>query len=355
MDAKDSSLTSSFDVTVTVTPIDEPPVITGRTTFNDWQENDDSMIETYTALDPEDDTPITWSLVGADRSNFTITNGVLAFASTPDYERPTDSGGDNHYNVTVQATDSNNKRGEQDIDVIVENVDEPPVVEGPDTDDFPENASTSRQVGRYTATDPERATVTLSLTSGDTSAFTLASNGVLTFNSSPDFEDKSSYQVTVRAVAGSHTVDKPVTVNIENLEETGTVSLSTIQPQAGTSLEATLSDDDNERNLIWQWYRTSSRGSTGTAIDGETSDSYEPIDPATWVATCGPSLPTTTATATTRPQLCRQRQPGAGGASCSAAARCSRTATTNAASARTRGQAATWARRSRPPTATTTG
>ena len=101
----------------------------------------------------------------------------------------------------------------------------------------------------------------------------------MTFNSSPDFEDKSSYDVTVRAVAGSHTIDKPVTVNIENLEETGTVSLSTIQPQAGTSLEATLSDDDNERNLIWQWYRTSSRGSTGTAIDGETSDSYEPIDP----------------------------------------------------------------------------
>ena len=200
----------------------------------------------------------------------------MAFATTPDHERPADSGGNDHYEVTVRATDSNNKRGEQDIDVIVENVDEPPVVEGPDTDDFPENAS--RQVGRYTATDPEEATVNLSLIGTDSGDFTLASNGVLTFNSSPDFEDKSSYDFTVRAVAGSHTIDKPVTVNIENLEETGTVSLSTIQPQAGTSLKATLSDDDNERKLIWQWYRTSSRGSTSTAIDGETSDSYEPID-----------------------------------------------------------------------------
>ena len=35
-------------------------------------------------------------------------------------------------------------------------MDEPPVLEGPDTvDDFPENSSTSRQVGRYTASDPE--------------------------------------------------------------------------------------------------------------------------------------------------------------------------------------------------------
>ena len=160
VDAKDSSLTSSFEVTVIVTPVDEPPVITGRTTFNNWQENEDGTIETYTATDPEGDTNITWNLVGTDRGDFTITNGVLAFASAPDHERPADSGGNNHYEVTVRATDSNNKRGEQHIDVIVKNVDEPPVMTGPDTiNDFPENASTSRQVGRYTATDPEEATV----------------------------------------------------------------------------------------------------------------------------------------------------------------------------------------------------
>ena len=207
---------SSFLVTVTVTAVDEPPVITGPTTFDNWQENDDSTIETYTATDPENNTPITWSLGGTDRGDFTITNGELKFASTPDHERPADSGGNNHYEVTVQATDSNNKRGEQRVDVIVKNVDEPPVLEGPDTvGEFPESASTSRQVGRYTASDPEGATVTLSLTGADSDDFTIASNGVLTFNESPDFEDKSSYNVTVRAVAGSHTVDMPVTVKIQ--------------------------------------------------------------------------------------------------------------------------------------------
>ena len=180
--AGDGSLSSSFDVTVTVTPVDEPPVITGDTLFDNRQENDASTIETYTATDPEGDTDINWSLGGPDRGDFTITGGVLEFVNSPDYERPADSGGNNHYDVTIYATDSNNKRGELVVDIIVKNVDEEPVLEGSDTvDDFPENSSTSRQVGRYTATDPELATVTLLLTGTDSDDFTLASNGVLTF------------------------------------------------------------------------------------------------------------------------------------------------------------------------------
>ena len=203
----------------------------------------------------------------------------MKFTSTPDYEHPADSGRDNHYDVTVVATDSNNKRGEQHVDVIVKNVDEPPECwTGTDTiDDFPENASTSRQVARYTASDPEGATVTLSLTGADSDDFTIASNGVLTFNESPDFEDKSTYNVTVRAVAGSHTVDKPVTVNIQNLEEPGTVTLSAVQPQEATLLSAELEDDDRPSGITWQWYRTSSRGSPGTAITNATSRSYTPV------------------------------------------------------------------------------
>ena len=277
VDAKDASFTSSFDVTVTVTPVDEPPVITGATTFANWQENNASAIHTYTAIDPEGNTPITWSLGGTDRGDFTITGGVLEFAAAPDFERPADSGGNNHYETTVQATDSNNKRSEVHVDVIVQNVDEPPVLTGPDTvNDFPENSALTRQVGRYTATDPEQATVTLTLTGADSDEFTLAGNGVVTFKASPDYEDDASYAFTVRAVVGSHTIDKPVTVSIQNLEETGTVTLSSVQPQVDTGLTATLEDDDVPTGTTWQWYRTSSRGSSGSTIAGATSASYTP-------------------------------------------------------------------------------
>ena len=278
----DGGKTASFDVTVTVTPVDEPPAITGETTIHDYDENGTGDVATYTAADPEGDTNITWTLGGTDRGDFSITGGVLRFAVAPDYERPADSGGNNHYEVIVEATDSNNNQGTRHVDLIVKNVDEPPELTGPDTiDNLPENSATSQQVGRYTASDPEGATAALSLSSGGTD-FTLASNGVLTFKESPDYETQSSYTVTVRARVGSgisntvNTVDKSVTVNIQNLEEPGTVALSSVQPQAGTTLTATLDDDDGPTGTTWQWYRTSSRGSTGTAITNGDSRFYTP-------------------------------------------------------------------------------
>ena len=281
-DDTDMTIDDTITVTVTVTNVNEPPVITGVSTIDEYNENGTGDVATYTAVDPEGDRSIIWSLGGPDRGEFDITGGVLTFKVVPDYERPEDSGGNNHYDVTVQATDSNNNRGELHVDVIVRNVDEPPIITGPDTvDDFPENASTSRQVARYTASDPERATVTLSLTGTDSDDFTLASNGVLTFNTSPDYEDQSSYSVTVRAEAGIHTGNsatrKRVTVNLQNVEERGTVTLSAVQPQERTGLTATLDDDDDPTGITWQWYRTSSRGSTGTAITSATFRFYTPV------------------------------------------------------------------------------
>ena len=83
--------------------------------------------------------------------------------------------------------------------------------------------------------------------------------------------------MTVRAVAGLHTVDKAVTVNIRNVEERGEVTLSTVQPQEGTQLSAELVDDDGPSGITWQWYRTSSPGSTGAAIANADSDTYMPV------------------------------------------------------------------------------
>ena len=278
--ARDDALNSAVvEVTVTVEDVDEPPLITGITTIVDYDENGSGDVAAYTAIDPEGDSNITWSLAGPDRADFDITGGVLTFRNVPDYERAADSGGNNHYEVTVQATDSNNKRGELHVDVMVTDVGEPPELTGPDAvDDYPENSAASRQVGRYTASDPEGATVTLSLTGTDSDDFTLAGNGVLAFNESPDYEEQRSYSVTVRAEAGAHTVDRVVTVNIQNVEEPGTVTFSTAQSQERTELTATLDDNDGPTGSTWQWHRTSSRSSTGTAITNANARFYTPDD-----------------------------------------------------------------------------
>ena len=80
-------------------------------------------------------------------------------------------------------------------------------------------------------------------------------NGVLRFKSPPDFEipqggsgnDSVIYAVTVQASDGgaaATTAMEPVTIEITNVEEPGTITLSTLQPQVGVAITATLTDPD---------------------------------------------------------------------------------------------------------------
>ena len=183
---------ASFDVAVTVTPVDEPPVVTGTTTFSNWQENDDSTIHTYDADEPEGDTDITWTLGGSDRGDFTIANGQCCrFANTPNFERPADSGGNNVYNVH-RARHRRCKlppRLERfDVTVTVRDLNEEPTITGDDTLSYPENTATTRVLDRYTATDPERSPLTWSVGGTDADAFRIDSSGNLYFDGTPDHE-----------------------------------------------------------------------------------------------------------------------------------------------------------------------
>ena len=283
----DTAVDDTISVTVTVDDVDEPADISftasGGVTENNnaliVDENHNGPLATFSASDPENKPGLTytWSPGGGDRGSFTITEaGVLSFSNIPDYERPGDSGGNNVYNTGVDVRDSDNKLGFILFTVAVRPVNEPPAITGDDSPTFNENANITNRLARYTATDPEGDTVTLSLAAGGAD-FSLASNGVLTFKASPDFEEQSTYSATVRAVAGSHTVNKVVTVNIQNVEEPGTITLSTVQPQEGTLLTATLEDDDGPTGTTWQWYRTSSRGSTGAVITNANSRFYTPV------------------------------------------------------------------------------
>ena len=64
--------------------------------------------------------------------DFAITDaGVLSFAAIPDYEDPADSGGNNVYNVTVKALDSDGEiGGPLPVTVTVRDVNEVPAITG---------------------------------------------------------------------------------------------------------------------------------------------------------------------------------------------------------------------------------
>ena len=95
-------------------------------------ETEPRVIATYEATAAEGVT-VGWSLAGPDQDAFVVRDGVLTFASGPDYEAPTDAGhatdedGNNVYHVTVQAM-----AGEQTatlvVQVAVTNVDDPGMV-----------------------------------------------------------------------------------------------------------------------------------------------------------------------------------------------------------------------------------
>ena len=107
-------------------------------------------------------------------------------------------------------------------------------------------------VATYTATDPEGESIVWSLAAGgDMEDFSIE-NGVLRFKSSPDFEDpddtgtNNMYEVTVQASDGGDdtTAMEELTIEVTNVEEPGTVMLSTLQPQVGVAITATLTDPD---------------------------------------------------------------------------------------------------------------
>ena len=71
-------------------------------------------------LNDQDASSVGWSVSGADAGDFEISSdGALSFKSSPNYESPADTGGDNTYNVTVSRSG-----GSLDVVVTVTNVDE---------------------------------------------------------------------------------------------------------------------------------------------------------------------------------------------------------------------------------------
>ena len=132
--AKDpSGLMDMIRVTIMVTNVDEDPEITAGevTKVHEEKTAQDTAVSTYVATDPEGD-PIEWTLSGYDADDFSIsTDGVLTFEASPDYEKPTDTGRNNVYNVynvTVEAADSEGNTASREVTITVTNVEEPGTV-----------------------------------------------------------------------------------------------------------------------------------------------------------------------------------------------------------------------------------
>ena len=227
----------------------------------------------------DEDMVLTYSLGGPDAASFGIirTSGQLQTKAELDKETK------DTYTVTVTAADSLSESSTITVTIKVTNVDEMPDLEGEEPEEYAEIGTGA--VATFTAEDPEGESIVWSLDGDDMDEFTIE-NGVLRFKSSPDFEDpddggtNNMYEVTVQASDGGvdTTATEEVTIEVTNVEEPGTVTLSTLQPQVDREITATLDDPDNEiaDTITWQWYRGSSPITGANEGENTTTSTYNP-------------------------------------------------------------------------------
>ena len=238
-------LTYDETFTINVTDVNEAaPRITsnggGATALINIAENA-TAVTRVTASDADTRQPLAYSIVGgADAAKFTINSstGALSFVSAPNYEAPTDSGGNNVYDVTVQVSDGSGGVDSQAISVTVTAVNERPTDLSLSANTVAEHAANGTVVGTVTGSDPDAGdTKSYSLTNTAGGRFAInRTTGALTVANSTllNYEAATSHAVTVRVTdRGGLTYDETFTINLTNVNEA----------PSGTNATVTITED----------------------------------------------------------------------------------------------------------------
>ena len=284
-----SNATATRPVTVTVTPRNEPPQFpNGDTGIRSVTENTlagQNVGAPVSASDPESSDVLEYALRGRDARSFDIdsSTGQILTRAALNYESR------RSYSVRVSVRDNKNADGNADttiddyIDITINVIDEneAPEITGATSANFAENST--RAVANYRGSDPEGGTVSWTVLGTDSAHFAITNSGVLSFDPAPDHENardsdrNNVYHVTIQASDGNNINRLDVTVRVTNVEEAGTVELSSVQPQVDTPLTATLDDPDEVVSAItWRWESSTGRSRGWRTISNETSDHYTP-------------------------------------------------------------------------------
>ena len=233
-------------------------------------ENSQTVI-TLTATDADAGSTVSFDIVddgvdnaySPDSNLFTLTGAALTFTNAPDYESAPCSSSDGGTQVcvlVVSATD-NTQTAVQTITVTITDVNEAtPDYGAAVAVDVAENTQT---VGTYTATDADGdADLSYTISGGDDSTlFSIgSSDGVLTFDSAPNYEgstctsDNGGVNVCVvdlEVTDGTNTDTKTITVTITDADDVApsfTTGSTTVSVAEGTSADVdsfSITDSDS--------------------------------------------------------------------------------------------------------------
>ena len=204
---------SSSSISVNISDVNEPPVWNNalQTVF-DYPENSTAVetIDIPEDIADEDGDALSYSLSGTDGSLFTVSGNAVSFVGAPDYENPSDSNGDNIYNLNVIATDGELSATSPEFTLTITNLnDNAPTFIDLSTNIEVTNGQTN--VVDISTSDADGDDVTLSKNGTDSSLFSISDSGNLSFNSAPSFANPSDsngdnvYKLNISASDGSFT------------------------------------------------------------------------------------------------------------------------------------------------------
>ncbi|MCY3887247.1 MAG: cadherin domain-containing protein [Chloroflexi bacterium] len=309
----ESNSVGTFEVTVTVTALNEIPVLISgdlNPTFaeipydaDSW----DSLIGEYRGHDEEGHSIFYETLAGLDTGDIegsSVTTigdrfGRLRFKNRPNFEQPADSPeagqteGDNVYKVTMRLRDTagvTSRIRPYPIAVTVTNVDEKPEITPlPNAlyDEIEYDAGVALAdidaIATFTARDEEGEVITWELDGPDASDFTITKDadgkGVLRFASLPDFEQSTGsgstsniYQLIILARDANTPPDNTLE-NVGQLGEPGDEFLVQVddvneQPEFTGSPSATLSYDENAISDVVSYTARDEEGFVNWSLEG---------------------------------------------------------------------------------------
>ena len=268
------------------------PAVLGPS-FPSYAENGTGAVATYSPTGNP-----AWSLSGDDSGAFTIDDdGDLRFNSSPDYETPTDDGGDNTYKLTLATTvvvDSVSYTGTRDVEVTVTDVDEPLVWSEQTEFSFPENTVADRDQGigaaaTVTVSDPERVRVTgwSSAIAADDHRFEYAADVAddgagfrIFFKDPPDFESANDedgdngYETGVTIRLGNDPVlqSRYVTIRVTDVNDAPVAGDDDASTREDTSIEMRVLDNDSDQDAA----TTLSVAAVGTPDGVDTATEINP-------------------------------------------------------------------------------
>lgn len=296
--AYDGRATATQIITVNITDVvetvpNQPPVFSQQSRTISFQENATGtvILTSSFVVDPDNDT-LTYTLESTDAASFNIvpSTGVVTFKTPPNYETKSS------YTFRIRASDGTASAALA-VRVNITDINEAPVFSPSSrTISFMENSQGTVINASSYVTDDDNNTLTFSISGTDGSSFNIvAATGVVTFKTSPDYETKNVYNLTVRATDGSISAYLSVRVNILDAQNetpanrppsftptvrtvnftemnTGAVFISTAIDPDGDALIYTLSGTDASYFNI-----TSSTGvvTFKTPPDYETKASYQ--------------------------------------------------------------------------------